>query len=420
MDAGHWGTVREVKQMRFGEALVADDDLLEGAARAATEAVAALDGARPHLACVFVCGDDPDAVADAGRRASEITGAAAVVGCSAGGVIGGGRAIEGAASVSVWTAVLPGLELRTFHLDVLRSSDSLAVLGMPEPRPEDVVAVLLADPYTFPADGFVEQANDQLPGLPFVGGLASSSRGGAGATRLFRDGRSSSRGAVGVVLSTSPEAESEGKVAVSTIVSQGTRPIGPAMTVTAAEGNVLLGLAGAPALEKVRQVVAALPSHDQELAIAGLQIGIAMDEYAEEHGSGDFLVRGLLGADPDRGGVAIGDIVEVGRTVRLQVRDAQAADADLSALLRHLGDAEAFDPVEGALLFSCNGRGTALFSSSDHDVTTVRNVLGAAPVSGFFAAGEVGPVGGRNHLHSLSASILAFGSPPHPNRDLET
>jgi small ligand-binding sensory domain FIST len=398
--------------MRFGEALVTDSDLLAAATRAASQAVAGLAGARPDLACVFVCGDDPDTVADAGRRASEITGAGAVVGCSAGGVIGDGRAVEGASSVSVWTAVLPGLRLRTFHLDVLRSNDSLAVLGMPEPRSEDVVAVLLADPYTFPVDGFVEQANDQLPGLPFVGGLASSPRGGAGATRLFRDGRSSSRGAVGVVLSAEASAADEASpVAVSTIVSQGTRPIGPAMTVTAAEGNVLLGLAGAPALEKVRQVVAALPVRDQELAAAGLQIGIAMDEYAEEHGSGDFLVRGLLGADPDRGGVAIGDIVEVGRTVRLQVRDAEAADADLSALLHHFRDTEAFDPVEGALLFSCNGRGTALFPSPDHDVAAVRTVLGAPPVGGFFAAGEVGPVGGRNHLHSFSASILAFGQP---------
>jgi len=397
--------------MRFGEALVVDDDLIAGATRAATQAVAALNGARPDLACVFVCGDDPDSVAAAGRRASEITGANAVVGCSAGGVIGSGRAVEGTASVSVWTAVLPGLHLRTFHLDVLRSSDSLAVLGMPEPLPEDVVAVLLADPYTFPADGFVEQANDQLPGLQFVGGLASSG-GGAGATRLFRDGRSSSRGAVGVVLSTAPAAgESGGQIAVSTIVSQGTRPVGPAMTVTAAEGNMLLGLAGAPALEKVRQIVAALPLRDQELAAAGLQIGIAMDEYADEYGSGDFLVRGLIGADSERGGIAIGDIVEVGRTVRLQVRDAEAADADLAALLRHFRDAEAVDPVDGALLFSCNGRGSALFSSPDHDVVAVRNELGTTPVSGFFAAGEVGPVGGRNHLHSFSASILAFGQP---------
>ncbi len=395
-------------RMRFGEALVAGDDLVAAATQAATEAVAALDDV-PDLACVFVCGDDPEQVATAGCEASEITGARAVVGCSAGGVIGGGRAVEGAASVSVWVAVLPGLRLRTFHLDVLRGNESLAVLGMPEPQPDDVVAVLLADPYTFPADGFVEQANDQLPGLPLVGGLASSG-GGAGATRLFRDGRSSNRGAVGVVLSTTPDTQHP--VAVSTIVSQGTRPIGPAMTVTEAEGNLLLGLAGAPALEKVREIVATLPPHDQELAVAGLQIGIAMDEYADEYGSGDFLVRGLLGADPSRGGVAIGDIVEVGRTVRLQVRDAAAADADLSALLRHFREAEALDPVEGALLFSCNGRGAALFPSPDHDVAAVRRVLGAPPVSGFFAAGEVGPVGGRNHLHGFSASILAFGQSP--------
>jgi len=393
--------------MRFGEGLAVGDDLLAGATQAAAEAVAPLDGITPDLACVFVCGDDPDQVAVAGRRASEVTGAGAVIGCSAGGVIGKGRAVEGAAAVSVWAAVLPGLRPRTFHLDVLRSQHSLAVLGMPEPRVEDTVAVLLADPYTFPADGFVEQANDQLPGLPFVGGLASSG-GGAGATRLFRDGRSSNRGAVGVVLSTTPETDDD--VVVSTMVSQGTRPIGPAMTVTAAEGNVLLGLAGSPALDKVREIVAVLPPHDQQLAVSGLQIGIAMDEYAEEHGSGDFLVRGLLGADPDRGGVAIGDIVEVGRTVRLQVRDAEAADADLSALLTHFRDAEALDPVEGALLFSCNGRGASLFSSPDHDVIAVRSVLGAAPVSGFFAAGEVGPVGGRNHLHGFSASILAFGT----------
>jgi small ligand-binding sensory domain FIST len=392
--------------MRFGDGMVADEDLQTSATRAATQAMEQLDGVTPDLACVFVCGNDPDQVAAAGQRAGDITGAGAIIGCSAGGVIGSGRAVEGSASVSVWAAVLPGLQPRTFHLDVLRSHDSLAVLGMPEPRLEDVVAVLLADPYTFPADGFVEQANDQLPGLPLVGGLASSG-GGAGATRLFRDGRSSNRGAVGVVLSTTPEADPE--VAVSTIVSQGTRPIGPAMTVTAAEGNMLLGLAGAPALEKVREIIAALPQHDQELAMAGLQIGIAIDEYAEEHGSGDFLVRGLLGADSSRGGIAIGDIVEVGRTVRLQVRDAEAADADLCGLLTQFRDTEALDPVEGALLFSCNGRGASLFSSPDHDVAAIRDLLGPASVSGFFAAGEVGPVGGRNHLHGFSASILAFG-----------
>jgi small ligand-binding sensory domain FIST len=66
--------------------------------------------------------------------------------------------------------------------------------------------------------------------------------------------------------------------------------------------------------------------------------------------------------------------------------------------------------VDGALLFSCNGRGAALFASADHDVQALQRVLGAPGIAGFFAAGEIGPVGGRNHLHGFTASVLAFGA----------
>ena len=257
-----------------------------------------------------------------------------------------------------------------------------------------------------PADGFVEQANDQLPGLPLVGGLASSG-GGAGATRLFRDGRSSNRGAVGVVLSTTPDTQHP--VAVSTIVSQGTRPIGPAMTVTGAEGNLLLGLA--PALEKVREIVATLPAHDQEPRSPDCRSASRWTSTPMSTAAGTSSC-GLLGADLSRGGVAIGDIVEVGRRFGCRCAMPRQHDADLAALLRHFREAEALDPVEGALLFSAMGVVPHCSLSPDHDVAAVRRVLGAPPVSGFFAAGEVGPVGGRNHLHGFSASILAFGQSP--------
>lgn len=66
-------------------------------------------------------------------------------------------------------------------------------------------------------------------------------------------------------------------------------------------------------------------------------------------------------------------------------------------------------PVEGALLFSCTGRGRAMFPNSDHDVRLVRGMLGTSGIGGFFAAGEIGPVSGHNHVHGFSASILAFG-----------
>ena len=387
---------------RCGDGLAVDADLTTAAEAATRQALEPLRGRTPDLLFTFVCGPEPDDVAGALERSAAVSGAATALGCSAGGVIGGGRGVELTSAVSVWAAVLPDVRVRSFHLEVLRSSDAIAVVGMPVQHADDEVAVVLADPYSFPIDAFVEQANDVLPGLLLAGGLASGMHG-AGSTRLLVDGRVHDRGAVGVVLS--------GDVGARSLVSQGCRPIGPTMTVTAAEGNVLLGIAGAPAISKLEEVLAGLPPEDQALASRGVHLGIAMDEYVDQHGQGDFLIRGLVGADSTRGGLVIGDVVAPGRTVRFQVRDADTATADLVATLDEFRAGGDIDPVEGALLFTCNGRGAALFASADHDVQAVQRGLGAPGVAGFFAAGEIGPVGGRNHLHGFTASVLAFGKP---------
>ena len=202
-----------------------------------------------------------------------------------------------------------------------------------------------------------------------------------------------------------------GPVGARTLVSQGCRPVGPPMTVTRADGNVLLELAGVAARRKLEEVLSALDPVDQALASRGLQLGVAMDEYADEHDQGDFLVRGIAGLDETRHGIVVGDLVDVGRTVQFQVRDAASADADLRESLQRFRATSSLDSVEGALLFSCNGRGAALFSSADHDVAVVREgLMTSTGVAGFFAAGEIGPVAGRNHVHGLTASVLAFGS----------
>jgi small ligand-binding sensory domain FIST len=278
----------------------------------------------------------------------------------------------------------------------------MAVVGLPERGDDDVVGLLLADPWSFPVDGFVERSNDALSGLPMVGGIASGLTG-RGSTRLFLDAQVADRGAVGALLG--------GPVGARTFVSQGCRPIGPPMTVTAADGNVILGLAGVSARHKLEEVLADLDPADQALATRGLQIGVAMDEYAEEHEQGDFLVRGIAGVEDHRDALVVGDLVPVGRTVRFQLRDAAAADADLRDALRRFRAVTDMDTIEGGLLFSCNGRGGALFPTADHDVAVVREGLQASDgVAGFFAAGEIGPVGGRNHVHGHTAAILAFGS----------
>ena len=387
----------------IADGLALDADLVVAAERASRQAIASFGARRPDLVCAFVSGGDPDQVAAAGERVAAVTASHAMVGCSAGGVIGAGRGVEDRAAVSVWAAVLPGTTVRSFHLEVMRAEEGMAVVGLPERTAQDNVAVLLADPFSFPADGFVTQANTALSGLAIVGGMAHGPVG-AGSTRLWVDGRTHDRGAVGVLVG------GPGVVATP-VVSQGCRPVGPAMTVTAAAGNVITELAGVRALQKVEAIVAGLPPAEQALASSGLQLGIALDEYAEEHDRGDFLIRPLLGLDPESSGLVVGDLVEVGSTVRLQVRDAEGADEDLCALLSSYRGSH--PEVAGALLFSCNGRGGHLFGSSlggaDHDVTVVRRELRTAGgVAGFFAGGELGPVAGRNHLHGFTASVLAF------------
>jgi small ligand-binding sensory domain FIST len=384
---------------RFGDGLAAGPDLAAAAESAVTQALAPLHGQRPDLLCVFVCGDDPAMVELAGTRAVALAGARTTLGSSAGGVIGAGRGVEGGPAVSAFAACLPGVRCTPLHLELIRTLDGAAVTGMPDRRDDDAVAVLLADPFTFPVADFVQRSHDDLNGLPLIGGIASGPRGGESA-RLFLDGHSVPAGAVGVVLG--------GPLAARMVVSQGCRPFGPPMIVTKAEGNVLLELAGMPALAKLEQIVGGLTAEDRPAAVRGLQIGVAMDEYAEQHERGDFLIRGVVGADPRRGAIAIGEAVDVGRTVRFQVRDASAADEDLKELFSRFR-AEA-GPVGGALLFSCNGRGRTMFPSADHDVLAVRAGLDTTGVAGFFAAGEIGPVAGRNYLHGFTASILVFGA----------
>ncbi|HWG94938.1 MAG TPA: FIST N-terminal domain-containing protein [Mycobacteriales bacterium] len=381
---------------RFGDGLATGADLAAAADEAVSAALAPLGGRVPDLVCAFVSGDDPDRTAQALEQVAQRAGAAAVVGCSAGGVLAGARGVEAASAVAVWAAVLPGARVRTFHLEVMTGGAQAAVLGLPPPGDDaDEVCVLLADPWSFPADGFASRANDALPGLPLVGGLAGGGRA-AGSTRLLVDGRVVDRGAVGVLLS---------GTGATAVVSQGCRPVGPAMTVTDAAGNVVRGLAGMRALDKLEQVLTSLPPQDQALASSGLQIGLARDEYAEEE---DWLVRGVLGLERETGGIVVGDVVPVGRTLRLQVRDAEAADASLRAsLARYRGNVRDA-PAGGALLFSCNGRGASLFGTADHDPALVREQLAVQGLAGFFAGGELGPVAGTNHLHGYTASLLAF------------
>lgn len=392
--------LERVRVISCGSGVAVGFDLTRTAVIAASRAMAEVDGP-PAFAAVFVHAANPDDVQAALSAASRTVGAPHSIGCtSSHGVIGGGHGIEDVSAVSVFVASGAGIAVRSFHLEVIPTPESIAVVGMPDLRDDDQVAVLLADAFSFPVEGFVEESAFTLAGLPVAGGLAVGGAG-SGSTRLLIDDRVVDRGAVGLLLG--------GTASIDAVVSQGCRPVGHPMTVTGCEGNVLLELAGRPALQRLEDLLRSLPAEDQVAASTGLQLGIARDEYADEHQQGDFLIRNLVRVDVDRGAVVVADEVRVGQTVSFQLRDPAAATSDLHRALDRWGGGTPHGRAAGALLFSCNGRGEEFFSSSDHDALAVRDELGGAEVAGYFAAGEIGPVAGRNHLHGYSASVVVFG-----------
>ena len=383
--------------MRVGTGLSDAHDSPVGAAVAARSAREALGGADVDLALVFASGAhlaNPEAMLSAVH--AELA-PAALVGCGAGGVLGGGRELEGGTGVAVWAAALEGGEARSFHATVHREDDVGVLEGMPEIG-SDAAVILLSDPYSFPTDAVLDGIADAAPGVPVLGGL-SSARSPMGDAALFTDERVVTEGAVGLCLN---------GVELLPCVSQGAAPLGREMTVTAAEDNVIYELAGRPAVEAIEQTVAELALEERALVAAGLLIGIVIDGGKPEYEQGDFLVRGVTGADPESGAITVGAVVAPGEVVRLHARDARSAGEDLRRELRLRATAIGGRRPAGALVFSCNGRGQGMFGARDHDATMVQAELGGVPAAGFFAAGEIGPVGGRSFLHGFTATLAVF------------
>src|SRR5712692_10288783 len=378
--------------MRIGAGLSTDPDPARAAVTAAEEARARLGGAEISLALVVASRDHASSAEVVLETVRAYAGVKQVIGCVAETVVGGGREVESDPAVAMWLASLPG-PVETFHMEFVRTSGGGVFGGY---RFEDAGPgpyLLIGDPFSFPADLLLEHLNERLPGTVVMGGMASGGRG-PGDTRLFLDDRVLDAGAVGVRLP---------GIRIRSLVSQGCRPIGEVFTVTRAEGNVVHELGGRPPLERLQELVQKLSPADQELVGRGLQVGRVIDEYKVEPGRGDFLIRGVMGIDPQSGALAVGDAIEVGETIQFHVRDAATADEDLRSLL-----AREAEPAAGALLFTCNGRGSRLFSVPDHDAALVSEKLGGLPLSGFNCAGEIGPVGGKNFLHGFTASIALF------------
>jgi small ligand-binding sensory domain FIST len=343
--------------------------------------------------------------ADGYRKLPELVSAqfpdSLLLGCSANGVIGAGHEVEQSPAFSLTAAALPGVDLVAFRVsstelpaETAKVEAWTALVGAAPTK--NLHFLLLADPFTFDATALISGLDAAYPDSRKIGGLAS---GGElpGSSSLFLNSRVWRDGAVGVALS--------GNISIDTIVAQGCRPVGTPMMITGCQGNVLLELDGRPPLLAVRELFESLPEKDQALLQTSLFVGLEMKSEEVEFHPGDFLVRNIVGMDPNSGAIAIGATPKQWQVMQFLLRDSQTATEDLTRLLSlYRGSAK----PHGALLFSCLGRGIHLFGRPDHDTGLFREKLGPIPLGGFFCNGEIGPVGASTFLHGYTSAFALF------------
>lgn len=385
--------------MKWYSALSRDADLVVAARAVVDEARNALDGVEPNLLLLFVSQGHAERYREASAFLSSEFPTALLLGCTARSVVGGGDEAEEGPALSVTAASLPGVTLRPFHLDAEE---------LPDPReahafwPEKLGAatcenptfVIFSDPFSFDVESFLHGLDATFPLGGKIGGVASAGRA-PGENVLYIGTDVHRGGAVGVALC--------GDIEIEIVVSQGCRPIGQPMFVTRARENILFEIDGQPALPVLTQLVETLSEEDAALASGSLFLGIGMDEHQGHFGQGDFLVRNLVGTDKASGALVVGGLMREKQVVQFQLRDATTAGQDLEQRLTDVAEVGA--QAEAALLFSCLGRGANLYGAPNHDSDALRRHFGALPIGGFFANGEIGPVGGRTFVHGYTSVI---------------
>jgi small ligand-binding sensory domain FIST len=325
-----------------------------------------------------------------------------LIGCMGEGVIGGEKEIEEHPGLVLWGIRNTGMQVMPFMLTPKTEGETPSLEGWPVGLASNSpphTFFLFADPFSTPIDELFALLDQHAPGSSAIGGIASGGMD-VGESRLVLNREIIGSGVVGVAL--------QGGGEIRTVVSQGCQPIGERYVVTKVDRNIIQELGGIPPLERLETTLQALSEHEQQQAAHGLQVGIAMDEHRSKFGQGDFLIRGLLGADRQSGSLAIADFVQEGQTIQFHVRDAHAASEDFLTLLSKERTTHPDSLPKGALLFSCNGRGQRFFETPHHDVATVQQLMGTIPIAGFFAGGEIGPVSGKNYLHGYTASMALF------------
>jgi small ligand-binding sensory domain FIST len=326
-----------------------------------------------------------------------------LVGCSSNGLIAGAEEIENAGGLVLALYSLPGATLKAIRFtqeQIEAATEKDFWPGETGVAPEAVNGWLtFIDPFHLDAEAWLRSWNHGYPNLPVYGGLASGNFPEP-LTQIYLDGEVYEDGGVAIAVG--------GDVALTGVVAQGCTPIGEAWTLTRVEQNLIRHIGNRPAYAVLAETVNQLSPAEQKQAVGNLFIGLVINEYLEDFHRGDFLVRNLIGGDPNSGVLAVGALPRAGQTIQFHRRDAASASQDMNDLLESAHQKLDNSKILGGCLLCCTGRGKNLFGRPSHDAGLVQEHFGPLGLAGFFCNGEIGPIGNKNFLHSHTACLALF------------
>jgi len=338
------------------------------------------------------------------RTVQETARATHVVGCSAGGVLTSDGEIERAPGVAVLTVRADTFAAERFFVPQLRgrgreTGKEVAARVRPHLGADNLL-IVLPDTYNFNPDAFFAGLSESAPDVPVVGGGASED-GTVGETFQLCGDTVSNNAVCGVLLS--------GHFRHTVGITQSCQPIGPAHTVTKSLRNLILELDGRPAFEVFAEIVPQPLREDLHRAAAFVFVGLPVDAERRHLARGEYVVRNLVGFDPQQGIVAVSDEVRQGQKMVFTLRDGNHSRDDLKLTLEAQTQAWAGQGPSFGLYFNCASRGRGLYGFPDLDTSYIKQYLGDIPVIGFFTGCEIGPIQQRSSLQLYSGVLALIG-----------
>jgi small ligand-binding sensory domain FIST len=314
----------------------------------------------------------------------EATGVAHWVGTVGMGVLATGRELVDEPAL---VAMVGDVERNAFRVfGSIRDSEHVSAGALRCAGGESNFAVVHADPTNAEVAALVSALAGKVESGFLVGGLTSSRR----LNPQIADGITEG-GVSGVVFTED--------VAVATRLTQGCSPIGPKHSITECQRNIILSIDGKPALDVMREDLGERLGKD--LNRIGGQVFVGLPIKGSD--TGDYLVRNLLGIDPQSKLIAIGELIQPGQQVMFCRRDLDSAAEDMNRMLESIKKG-LFGKPKGGVYYSCLARGPNLFGRKSEELGLIRDALGEFPLVGFFCNGEIS----HNRLYGYTGVLTLF------------